>query len=187
MSSEIDYKKRIFTIPNLLSLFRICMIPLIIWIYLMHGDYLLTGILVIISGITDVVDGFIARKFNMTSDLGKVLDPAADKLTQAVVILLIAIRFPLTALPMSLGIAKEIFMAVSGYMIIRRRGIVLGADWHGKAATFLLTATMVTHIVWYNIDAIASAALITLSSLGILCSMILYSIRNYQYLFAEKT
>ena len=183
----IKSRDKIFTIPNALSFFRICLIPLIVWLYALRRNYLLTGITVIISGLTDVVDGYVARKYNATSDLGKVLDPLADKSTQAVVMILMAIRYPFMALPISVGIAKELFMAISGYMVIRRREVVLGAGWHGKLATFTITATMVIHLLWYNIDNVVSTSLILLSTVMIIMSLILYAMRNYAYLFGDKT
>src|SRR5699024_12022303 len=68
-------QSKILTIPNLLSFFRLCLIPVFMWLYCVDRNYLWTGIILIISGLTDTVDGIIARKFNMISDLGKVLDP----------------------------------------------------------------------------------------------------------------
>ena len=76
-------KENILTIPNLLSLIRILLIPFIIWLYCAQKAYLCTIIVIALSGFTDIIDGKIARKFNMVSDVGKVLDPVADKLTQA--------------------------------------------------------------------------------------------------------
>ncbi len=186
MNLKMDYQKRIFTIPNLLSFFRICLIPLILWLYLIRGDFLLSGIVVIISGITDVIDGLVARKFNMTSDLGKVLDPLADKATQLAVMLLISINYPLMSLPISVLVAKEIFMSVSGLMVIKKREVVLGAGWHGKLATFTLTFTTILHLFWQNIDYRFSTLTILLSTAMILLSLILYAIRNYEYLYGRK-
>lgn len=179
------YKKKIFTIPNILSMVRICLIPLIVWLYLGKKDYLLTGIFVIISGLTDVVDGTIARKFNMISDVGKVLDPIADKATQITVMILLAMRFPLMLLPIALTLVKEIFMAVSGYIVIKKCGVVLGANWHGKAATVLLSSTMALHLVWYNITPTVSTVLIILCSVMIIISLVLYAIRNFGYLLGK--
>lgn len=179
------YKKKIITIPNILSMVRICLIPVIVWLFLGKENYLLTGIFVLISGLTDVVDGMIARKFNMISDVGKVLDPIADKATQAVVIILLAIRFPLMLIPLAIGIVKEIFMAISGYMIVRKCDVVLGANWHGKAATVVLTATMALHLVWYNIDPTVSLILILLSAAFIALSLTLYAVRNFGYLLGK--
>lgn len=179
------YKKKIITIPNILSMVRICLIPVIVWLYLGKEDYLLTGIFVLISGLTDVVDGMIARRFNMISDVGKVLDPIADKATQAVVVILLSIRFPLMLIPLAIGIVKEIFMTVSGYMIVKKCDVVLGANWHGKLATVVLTATMALHLVWYNIDPTVSLILILLSAAFIALSLTLYAIRNFGYLLGK--
>ena len=78
--------KKIITIPNVLSFFRILLIPFIIWFYCYKKDYTLTLVVIIVSGLTDVIDGFIARRFNMISDFGKIFDPFADKLTQITII-----------------------------------------------------------------------------------------------------
>lgn len=180
------YKKKIFTIPNILSMVRICLIPIIVWLFLGKENYLLAGVFVVISGLTDVLDGWIARTFNMISDFGKVLDPFADKSTQAVVILLLLTRFPLMLLPLSIGIVKEIFMTVTGYMIVKKRDIVLGANWHGKVATVVLTVTMALHLVWYNIHPVASVITIGLSGITIALSLTLYAIRNIGYLTGKR-
>ena len=80
-----DWKKEVFTIPNLLSLFRLALIPVYAHIYLgatERRQFLIAGLILAISCLTDLIDGKIARKFNMISDFGKALDPVADKLTQ---------------------------------------------------------------------------------------------------------
>ena len=179
------YKKKIVTIPNILSLLRICLIPLIVWLYLGKQDYTLAGVFVIISGITDIVDGYIARTFNMISDVGKVLDPIADKATQAVVMILLATGFPLMLLPICLLIIKEVFMAITGYMIIKKCDVVLGAHWYGKAATCVLSATMALHLLWHNINSVVSIITITLSAVMILLALALYAKRNFEYLLKK--
>ena len=88
-----DNRKQLLTIPNLLSAFRILLVPVIVWLYCGRGDYPLTACVLVLSGVTDIVDGFIARRFRMVSDLGKVLDPVADKLTQAVALGCLLTRF----------------------------------------------------------------------------------------------
>ena len=103
-------QSKILTIPNLLSFFRLCLIPVFMWLYCVERNYLWTGIILIISGLTDTVDGIIARKFNMISDLGKVLDPIADKVTQAAMLFCLLTRFPLMIAPLALMVVKEFFM-----------------------------------------------------------------------------
>jgi cardiolipin synthase len=138
-----------------------------------------------ISGLTDIIDGAIARKFNMISDVGKVLDPFADKATQVVVMILLAISFPLMIIPIALIAIKEVFMVITGYMVIKKCDIVLGAHWHGKLATVALTAVMVLHLVWYNIPSTFSLVLIILCSSLILLSLALYAKRNFGYLLGK--
>ena len=176
------YKDKIITIPNILSLIRICLIPLIAWLYLGKQDYILAGIFVLISGLTDIVDGFIARTFNMISDVGKVLDPVADKATQAVVMILLAFSFPLMLIPICVLAVKEIFMLITGYMIIKKCDIVLGAEWHGKAATVMLSITMALHLFWHDINPIVSIISIILSTGMLLLTTVLYAKRNFGYL-----
>ena len=186
-AAESKYKNKIITIPNVLSLFRLCLIPVIVLIYLGLKNYTLAGFMVIFSGLTDIVDGFIARKFNMISDVGKVLDPFADKATQFVVVILLALRFPLMWLIIAIGVVKEIFNMVSGYVIVKKRGIVLSAEWYGKVATVILTAMMALHLLFPNIDATLSTVSIIIGGLSVLMATVLYMVRNIKYLIKSST
>lgn len=125
---------KILTIPNILSFSRLCLIPLIAWLYCAKQDYIGAGYVLVLSGATDIADGFIARKFNMISDLGKILDPIADKLTQAAMLFCLSTRFPLMLVPIALMLVKELYMGVAGILVIKKTGKVYGANWHGKAA-----------------------------------------------------
>lgn len=182
----MDTKKKILTLPNVLSMIRIAMIPIIVWLYVVEKDYSWAGGLLIFSGVTDVADGFIARHFHMISDLGKVLDPIADKLTQATMLVCLLMRFPLMALPLAMMVLKETFMSVTGLLVIRRTGVVISADWHGKAATVLLYATMVLHIFWEDISEAQSALFIGATMVMIAISFFLYGRDNVNALKKEK-
>src|SRR5699024_3409542 len=100
------------------------------------------------------------RHFHMISELGKVLDPIADKLTQAAMLFCLLTRFPLMIVPLGIMILKEFFMGVTGLMVIQKTGKVFGADWHGKVTTWLLYAMMILHVFWYNIPAGVSRVMI---------------------------
>ncbi|BDF68291.1 CDP-alcohol phosphatidyltransferase [Oscillospiraceae bacterium] len=177
-----DSRGKILTIPNLLSVFRLCLIPLLVWLYCWKQAYAWTGSILILSGVTDLLDGYIARRFNAVSDLGKVLDPVADKLTQGAMLLCLLTRFPLMWLPLSLMVVRELFMATTGLWIIRKTGRVLGAEWHGKAATVLLYAAMILHVFWYAIPEMVSMLSIAICAVMIAVSFVLYGIRNIQVL-----
>jgi len=182
----MDRKKKIWTIPNILSMVRLALIPVIVWLYVSKENYVWAGSLLLLSGATDVVDGFIARKFNMISDLGKVLDPVADKLTQGAVLICLLGRFPLMALPLAMMVVKETFMSVTGLQVIRRTGKVISADWHGKVATLLLYGTMLTHIFWGDISDTQSALSIGATVVMIAISFWLYGRDNVNALRQAK-
>lgn len=186
MEQKIDspskYDKKIITIPNILSFFRICLIPVIVWLYGVKHNFMWAGYILILSGVTDMVDGYIARQFHMVSNLGKILDPIADKLTQGGMLLCLVLRFPLMIVPFILLIAKEIYMSVSGILIIQRTGIVCGAEWHGKAATCLLYGMMILHVFWFEITPVVSSLSIIACTLMIGISLGLYGARNIRIL-----
>ena len=173
-----DKRRRILTIPNLLSAFRLLLIPVIAWLYCEEENYPLTAGALVLSGATDVVDGFVARRFDMVSDLGKVLDPVADKLTQAVALGCLLLRFYHPRWLLGVLVVKEIIMAVMGILVIRRTGAVHSAAWHGKLATCILYAVIFTHIVWYDMPASVSGLLTAAGTAGALLSLTLYTIQN---------
>lgn len=180
-----NIKKQIFTIPNLLSFLRLCMIPLIIWLYCSQENYALTAAMLVLSGITDTVDGFIARRFNMVTDIGKALDPIADKLTQASVMFCLLTRFQMMLIPLLLLIFKELCNGIMSLVVIKKTGKVCGADWHGKVCTWLLYAMMFLHIVWFDIPREWSTVLISICVIMMTVSFGLYMIRNYKMLTKE--
>ena len=133
--------KKIITIPNILSVVRIFIIPFIAIEYF-KGHYLLTAALLLLSGLTDVVDGFIARRFNMISDVGKVLDPIADKLTQVAVVVCLTVKHP-ELLPLVIVLTvKELLMLIGALAMINRTSVTPYARWWGKMATAVLYAMM---------------------------------------------
>jgi len=177
----------VLTIPNLLSFLRLLMIPAIVWMELSGRNALLTAGLVIISGLTDLADGYIARRFHMVSDLGKALDPIADKLTQAAVLACLALRYPLMILPLALLMLKETAAAIIGLLVIRRTGHVYSADWHGKVATALLYAMMTLHLLWSGIPPAVSTFFILLCTAVLCFSCVCYTGKNLHRLQKGRT
>ncbi len=170
-----DNTKKIFTIPNLLSAFRLLLVPVIAWLYCVEENYPLTAGVLLLSGATDVVDGFVARRFHMVSDLGKVLDPVADKLTQTVALVCLLTRFRAIWWLLAVLVVKEALMTAMGLFVIHRTKSVHSAAWHGKLATCVLYAVIFTHIVWYGIPAGTSELLAAAGAAGILLSLTLYT------------
>ena len=170
----------------MISFFRLCLIPLILWQYVGEKNYCNALYLLVLSGLTDIVDGIIARKFHMVSDFGKALDPVADKLTQIAMLFCLVTRFPHMWIPLILLLVKELFAGITGLMMVKR-GTVIGADWHGKVTTVLLYGTMLVHLAWVKVPQVVSNVLIALCTGMILLSGILYGIRNLRFLSSGGT
>ena len=130
-----------WNIPNALSLLRIVLVPVFLVLYLNHLDSWAFWTLVV-SGVSDMLDGFIARRFHQITDCGKLLDPISDKLTQVAVVIALATRYaellPLAALCM----AKEICQGIGGVIMLKRHSAVRGSKWFGKASTVVFYVAM---------------------------------------------
>ena len=176
----MNRKQEILTLPNLLSFLRILMIPQIIWLYCGKQDDLLTFLMLVLSAVTDVADGIIARKFDLVSDFGKALDPVADKLTQIATMGCLLSRFPYMWLPLGVLVAKEAFTGGMSLYAVKKSGQVKGADWHGKLCTVLLYAAMGLHLLWSDIPKALSVMLLGLCVAVMCLSGVLYWYRNFK-------
>lgn len=173
------YQNKILTIPNILSFFRLCLIPVIVWLYVGKQDYLWTLLILTLSGVTDIVDGIIARKFNMVSNFGKAFDPVADKLTQMAMLFCLVSRFKYMMVPFVLLVVKEVFTGITALVSIKKTNTVKGAVWHGKLTTVSLYAMMAIHVVWFNIPRTLSLILVGICIGIMLMSFIMYAIQNF--------
>ena len=152
-------KHQILTVPNLLSLVRVALIPVIVWLYSIEKNYYAAIGVILLSGATDIVDGWIARHFNMISDFGKALDPLADKLTQAALLLCLLSEYKLMwGLVVVFGVC-EIGKFVLGIIIAKKHDEVTGAKWYGKANTVIIYVTMLLLILFPQMNEITANAL----------------------------
>lgn len=177
-SIESRYKNKILTVPNVLSFFRLCLIPIIVWLYISKEDYFWTLMVLLLSGLTDVVDGIIARKCNMISDFGKAFDPIADKLTQAAMLCCLVVRFNYMLIPLGMLVIKEGVTGITALISIKKTEQVEGAVWHGKLTTVVLYLMMAVHLVWFNIPTTVSLIMVGVCIGIMIMSFIMYSVRN---------
>ena len=154
-----NWKKEIFTIPNVLSLFRLALIPVYMDIYLnadlaANGprDYYLAAAILAVSCLTDMIDGKIARRFNMISNLGKILDPLADKATQFALILCLAVKYPVLRWLTVLFVIKEGFQTIAGCILLHRGKILKGALFTGKICTTVLFVSLIVMVLLPNLS-----------------------------------
>lgn len=149
-----DWKKDVFTIPNLLSMFRLVLIPVYVFIYLNATaleDHFLAGGILAVSCLTDLVDGKIARHFNMISSLGKILDPLADKATQFTLTLCLSIRYPVLRPVLLLFVIKELFQGIVGLIHLCKGQMLPGALMAGKICTTVLFISLIVLVLMPNL------------------------------------
>ena len=180
-----NWKKEILTIPNLLSFFRLILIPVYMVIYInaqQTRDYILAGSILAVSCLTDMVDGKIARKFNMITTFGKFLDPLADKITQFTLIICLALRYPILWAISILFCVKELFQLIAGILAANRGYILKGALITGKVCTTVLFVSLVTLVLFPNISDIA-VSIIALTD----GAFLLIAFADYFRTYAEKS
>lgn len=173
----IDWKKDVFTIPNLLSLFRLLLIPVYVSIY-MHaeipGDYFLASGILAVSCITDLIDGKIARHFNMISTLGKILDPLADKATQFTLMVCLSIRYPILRFVLTFFIIKEIFQGAAGIIYLSLGKMLPGALTAGKVCTAVLFISLILLVLMPNLNTMFIKALTVTDTIFLIWSFAAY-------------
>lgn len=132
-------------VPNSLTIIRFLLIPVIIY-SVIAGNYLLAFVLFSVSGITDIADGFIARKFNLISNFGKLMDPLADKLTQISMLAILVIKNIIPVWILVVVALKEITM-VCGASFLYGKDVVVYSRWYGKLATVLFYLAIVSSLL----------------------------------------
>lgn len=145
-----DWKKEILTIPNLLSLFRLLLIPVYMVIYLNAREpahYYIAAAILAVSCLTDLIDGKIARKFNMISTVGKILDPLADKATQFTLIICLAVRYKVLRYLICLFLVKEVYQLIAGVVNLRKGKMLDGALITGKICTTVLFVSLILMVM----------------------------------------
>lgn len=150
-----DWKKEILTIPNLLSLFRLILIPVYITIYLNAQnttDYYVAAGILAVSCLTDLIDGKIARHFNMISTVGKILDPFADKATQFTLIICLAVNYNVLWYLVALFVVKESFQLIAGSINLKKGRMLKGALISGKICTAVLFVSLIFMIMVPNLQ-----------------------------------
>lgn len=170
-------------IPNALSALRVVLIvPFAI--FFMQGRIALAATMLIISGLSDMFDGMIARKFNQFTELGKMLDPFADKLTQGTVAVCLAIKQPMLIWLLAIFVFKEVSMIIGGCILVKKKKKPCGAKWFGKVATtmFYISFTLIVALkgIWHYENDI-----LTITMLSITAAFMIYAFIRYCRIFFD--
>ena len=170
------FKGEYFTLPNLLTYARVILIPFIVWTYFGLKQYYVSAALIIISGLTDCVDGYIARHWNMITDFGKIIDPIADKMTQIIIVACLAYRYRLMLVLVGVLLFKEFFVGIMGLLVLKATDVVDGSRWYGKIATILFYLVIVLLLVVPMSNKVADLLIICCLA-TMIASLVLYTVR----------
>ncbi len=181
-----NWKREIFTIPNLLSLFRLLLIPVYVAIYLnakSTADYYLAAAILAVSCLTDLIDGKIARHFNMISSLGKLLDPVADKATQFTLIICLTVKYNILKYLIILFVLKESFQLIAGGITYRNGKMLKGALISGKICTTILFISLIAMVMLPEINNTIVNIIVIIDAVFMIIALVNYIIA---YFFREN-
>ncbi|MCY7325265.1 MAG: CDP-alcohol phosphatidyltransferase family protein [Microbacteriaceae bacterium] len=136
-ANRTEVSSRIFTLPNCLSFVRLALVPVFL-VLLIGGDYVLALVTLVVSSVTDFLDGLIARRFNQISRLGQLLDPAADRLFIFATLIGLAIQQIVPWWLVLAIVGRDVVLLVLGVVLANHRYGPLPVHHLGKVATFCL-------------------------------------------------
>ena len=178
-----------WTIPNALSILRLLLIPVFAVLYLTSGDhpermYWSVGVL-LLSGLSDTLDGYIARRFNQISESGKLLDPLADKLTQVAVLICVTVRHPALIPLLIICAVKELLQLIGGAILLRGGdGGIEGSHWYGKLATFVFYGVMAVFL-FFELRPMPMPPWLLITLITLVAVLMLYAFFRYFRLFLK--
>lgn len=181
--AEQERRNENLTIPNLISVFRILLVIPFVFFF-MYEKYIFAFTTIVLSGISDALDGLIARKFNQISSLGKILDPIADKLTLVVVIICVGILIPGIVPLVVVLVVKDLLMLLGGSYLIKQKITPPAAMWFGKLATIIFYVS-VTIIVLGKAFFKFENPVVTITLLLLTTAAMLFALINYLIIFIK--
>ncbi len=171
--------KKNLTIPNVLTVLRmIIIIPLTK--FLLKQDFIMAGIMILLSALSDMLDGLLARKLHQITNLGKILDPIADKLTLMAVVICVNVLYPHIAPFIVILFFKELLMLGGGAVLLKLKVRPPAARWYGKLSTVIFYTSVVTLIllkaVWKYTNAVLTIVLLAVTTAFMLFSLVMYTV-----------
>ena len=137
-------------VPNILTVLRFILIPFILH-FLVNDEFILAIVFLTLSGITDILDGTIARKFNFITNFGKLIDPLADKITQLSILWMLVSKNIIPLWILVIVLLKEATM-VAGASFLYGKELVVSSKWYGKAATVLFYLAIVLTMIFKDLQ-----------------------------------
>ena len=180
LSTEELISNDLMTIPNAISFVRILLITPFVALFI-SKMYIPAAVVILISGLSDCVDGYIARRFHQESELGKILDPLADKLTLIAVGVCLIFIEPYVLPLMIIMVIKDILMIIGGTIVIQKGIIPPKSVWYGKVSTILFYVSVVTVVLMAILN--YRNELLSMILLGVTAAFMIFSLINYMLVF----
>ena len=180
---KVDFRY-IFTIPNILSYFRIILIVPFVILFL-REKYIASAVCLFASGLSDCVDGFLARKLNQVTELGKMLDPVADKLTLIAVGICVMIAEPMVLPVVVILMLKDLLMFIGASVLLRKKVKPCAAEWYGKVGTICFYVSIVSIVVFDIVLKVENFSTVSLVMLSVTACVMIYSLIRYYQFFRE--
>lgn len=174
-------------IPNALTALRLLIVPFLG--YFMYSEkYILAIILFATGGLTDILDGYIARKYNLITKWGKVFDPLADKLMQITALVFLVMHHFIPTVVLAIVVLKELLMLIGGIMLYRKGKTVIGANWYGKLATVIFYFAILATII-FSLETLSNSyTSITINvALGLAVACTLFALVMYIIIYFKFT
>lgn len=175
-------------IPNILSVFRLGLVPVFVSVYFSGTDtshVYATGVYVL-AAFTDFLDGRIARKYNLVSKLGRILDPLGDKIMTFAVLLCITIDKLVPAWAVVVFIVKEGLMAIGGVLVYRKITDMPPANYIGKSATVVFVVVCALLMLIDDIPKAYATAMISVAIIVMLAAFVSYLVRYIKLMQSMK-
>lgn len=169
--------KEYFSIPNLMGYFRILLIPVYLFLYIQAEtteEYYMAAVVLLVSFLTDLFDGKIARRFDMVTEFGKILDPVADKLTQGAMAISFSYKYPAMGILLFVFLGKECLMAILVLYMMKKNYRMDGAQKHGKVCTAVLDLVMILVLILPGMSILIVNVLAGIAIIVMLSSLALY-------------
>lgn len=183
--------KKIFNVPNILTFIRLLLVP-VYWVAFFHFSIWIALSVFLVAFITDWLDGMIARRTNTITNLGKVLDPFADKCMQISAMISVVVVGKLHFVFAILIVVKELFMIISGALLYKKH-VVVYANVFGKLATVLTMIAFLLIYVSIGVVGDASTTLLTIGTIvmviALICSyvaFVVYTVKTVRQLKGKK-
>ena len=179
-----SFKPRdLVTVPNLITFFRFVLVPPFVYFFI-NEQFLLAGIMIGLSGLSDCFDGFFARKLNQVTSLGKILDPIADKVTLVAVAVCMVIYIPSILPIMLVLVGKEFLMLLGGFIMLLRKMTPPPANIFGKLAT-LVFYFVISLIIFIKIVTGKEIMPVIIIGLVLVAAAMLLALVQYAVMFVK--